>query len=50
MTKKFNKVRYIELLKKSQNLESKYSSVWQEDDIEYSKLSSYRIMLENKIY
>jgi len=45
MTKKFNKVRYIELLKKSQSLES----LWQEDDIEYSELLSYGVILYNQI-
>jgi len=50
MTKKFNKVRYIELLKKYQSLQSKHSSLWQEDDVEYSELLSYGVILENQIF
>ncbi len=34
MTQTFNKVRYIELLKKDQSLESKNSSLYKEDRIE----------------
>ena len=50
MTKTFNKVRYIELLKKDQSLESKNSSLYKEDGVEYSELLSYGVILENQIF
>lgn len=49
MTKTFNKVRYIELLKKDQSLESKNSSLYKEDGIEYLELLSYGLILYNQI-
>ena len=49
MTKTFNKVRYIELLKKDQSLESKNSSLYKEDRIEYRELLSYGVILYNQI-
>ena len=49
MTQTFNKVRYIELLKKDQSLESQNSSLYKEDRIEYRELLSYGIILENQI-
>lgn len=49
MTKTFNKVRYIELLKKDQSLKSKNSSLYKEDRIEYRELLSYGVILYNQI-
>ena len=49
MTQTFNNVSYIELLKKNQSLESKNSSLYQEDRIEYRKLLSYGVILYNQI-
>jgi len=49
MTKIFNKIRYIELLKKDQSLESKNSSLYKEDRIEYRELLSYGVILYNQI-
>lgn len=49
MTKTFNKVRYIDLLKKDQNLGSKNSSLYKEDRIEYRELLSYGVILDNQI-
>jgi hypothetical protein len=49
MTQTFNKVRYIELLKKDQSLESKNSSLYKEDRIEYRELLSYGVILYNQI-
>ena len=49
MTKTFNKVRYIELLKKGQSLESKNSSLYKEDRIEYRELLFYGVILYNQI-
>lgn len=48
MTKTFNKARYIELLKKDQSLESKNSSLYKEDRIEYRELLSYGVILYNR--
>ena len=49
MTKTFNKIRSIELLKKDQSLESKNSSLYKEDRIEYRELLSYGVILHNQI-
>lgn len=49
MTKTLNKVHYIELLKKDQSLESKNSSLYKEDKIEYRELLSYQVILYNQI-
>lgn len=49
MIQTFNKVRYIELLKKDQSLESKNSSLYKEDRIEYLELLSYGVILYNQI-
>ena len=43
MTQVFNKVRYIELLKKDPGLESKNSSLYKEDRMEYRELLSYEV-------
>ena len=42
-------MRYIKLLKKDQNLESKNSSLYKEDRVEYRKLLSYGVILYNQI-
>ena len=47
MTHTFNKVRYIKLLKKDQSLESKNSSLYKEDRVEYRELLSYARILYN---
>lgn len=49
MTQTFNKVRYIKLLKKDQSLESKNSSLYKEDRVEYLGLLSYGVILYNQI-
>ena len=49
MTKTFNKIRSIELLKKDQSLESKNRSLYKEDRIEYRELLSYGVILYNQI-
>ncbi len=49
MTNTFNKIRYIELLKKDQRLQSKNSSLYKEDKIEYRELLSYGVILYNQI-
>jgi|APIni6443716594_1056825.scaffolds.fasta_scaffold61025_2 hypothetical protein len=49
MTKTFNKIRSIELLKKDQSLENKNSSLYKEDRIEYRELLSYGVILYNQI-
>jgi hypothetical protein len=49
MTQTFNKVRYIELVKKDRSLESKNSSLYIEYRIEYRELLSYGVILENQI-
>ena len=49
MTKTFNKVSYIELLKKDQSLKSKNSSLYKENKIEYRELLSYGVILYNQI-
>lgn len=49
MANTFNKVRYIELLKKGRSLESKNSSLYKEDRIEYRELLSYGVLLYNQI-
>lgn len=49
MTQTFNKVRYIELLKKDQSLESKNSSLYKEDRVAYFELLSYGVILYNQI-
>jgi hypothetical protein len=50
MTQTFNKVRYIELLKKDRGLESKNRSLYKEDRIEYRELLSYGVILQNQIF
>jgi len=49
MTQTFNKVRYIELLKKDRGLDSKNSSLYKENRIEYRELLSYGGILQNQI-
>lgn len=49
MTQTFNKVRYIELLKKDRGLKSKKSSLYKEDRLEYRELLSYGVILHNQI-
>jgi len=49
MTQTFNKVRYIELLKKDKGLESKNSSLYDEDEMEYCELLSYGVILYDQI-
>ena len=49
MTQTFNKVRYIELLKKDRGLESKNSSLYKEDKMEHRKLLSYGVIVYNQI-
>ena len=50
MTQTFNKVRYIELLKKDRSLKSQNSSLYYEDPMEYRECLSYGVMLENQIF
>jgi hypothetical protein len=50
MAEKFNKIRYIELLKKNLNLESKNSSLYKENKLEYWKLLSYGEILQNQVF
>ena len=50
MTDTFNKVRYIKLLKKGRSLESKNSSLYKEDRVEYRELLSYGVILENQVF
>ena len=50
MTQTFNKMRYIKLLKKDQSLESKNSSLYKEDRVEYRELLSYAVILYNQIF
>ena len=50
MTQTFNKIRYIELLKKDRGLTSKNSSLYKEDRIEYRELLSYGVILQNQIF
>jgi hypothetical protein len=50
MTQKFNKVCYIELVKKDQTLRSKNSSLAKENTLEDRELRSYRIMLESQVF
>jgi len=49
MTETFNKSRYIELLTKDKNLESKNSSLDKLTELEYSELLSYSIILYSQI-
>lgn len=49
MTQTFNKMCYIKLLKKDQSLESKNSSLYKEDRVEYLELLSYGVILYNQI-
>jgi len=49
MTQTFNKVHYIELLKKDRGLEIKNSSLYKEDRMEYRELLSYKVILYNQI-
>lgn len=49
MTDIFNKTRYIELLKKDQNLNSNNRSLYYEDKLEYRELLSYGVILQNQI-
>ena len=49
MTQTFNKVRYIQLLKKDQSFNSKNSSLYNEDEVEYSELLSYGVILHHQI-
>jgi hypothetical protein len=49
MTQTFNKVRYIELLRKDRSLGSNNSVLYKEDGINFNKLLSYEVILENQI-
>ena len=49
MTQTFNKVHYIELLKKDRGLKIKNSSLYKEDRMEYRELLSYKVILYNQI-
>ena len=49
MNQIFDKVRYIELLKKDQSLASQNSSLYQENRIEYLELLSYGVILYDQI-
>jgi len=49
MNQIFNKVRYIELLKKDRGLEIKDSSLYKEDRIKYRELLSSGVILYNQI-
>ena len=49
MTQTFNKVRYVQLLKKDQSLKSKNSSLYNEDRVEYRELLSYGVILYHQI-
>ena len=46
----FNKIRYIELLKKEEIFKNQKINFYKENPEEYEELSSYKIILENQIY
>ena len=49
MPQTLNKVRYIELLKKNQNLQNKNTSLYKENRVEYRELISYGGIVYNQI-
>ena len=49
MPQTLNKVRYIELLKKNQNLQNKNTSLYHENRVEYLELISYGKIVDDQI-